>query len=78
MKIKFDYSKLLGKMKELGYTQSKLADKIGISATTFNIIIAGNGYFRQNTIEMIRTTLGITTDEIGLYFFKIKVQENWK
>lgn len=34
--IKYDYSKLLGRMKEKSITQANLASYIGVSETTIN------------------------------------------
>ena len=59
--VKFDYSKLLGKIKENGYTQSEFAAELG------------KGYFRQpETIKMC-DMLGIAYKDISLYFFTQKV-----
>lgn len=74
--MQFDFSKLLGKIRELGYTQSSLAEEIGIALSTMNLKLNNKAFFTPPEIEKIRTILGISHDEIGLYFFTLKVQEN--
>ena len=65
----FDYSKLLGKMRELGYTQEKLAKAIGINESTLNLKLNNKGYFDNNQIDRICELLNIRTNEIGSYFY---------
>ena len=66
---KYDYSKLLGKIKECGYTQEKLAEKIGISACSLNLTLNNKREFRQDEILEISKALGIRSGEIEIYFF---------
>ena len=71
--VKFDYSKLLGKIKENGYTQSEFAAELGMTPSTFSLRLSGKGYFRQpETIKMC-DMLGIAYKDISLYFFTQKV-----
>ena len=70
---KFDYSKLLGKIKEKGYTLNDFAKCIGIAASTFSLRLSGDGFFRQPEIIKICDVLGINYKEIPLYFFILKV-----
>ena len=65
----FNYSKLLGRMRELGFTQEKLAKAIGINESTLNAKINNKGYFNNNQIEKICEVLDISTVEIGAYFY---------
>ena len=68
----FDFSKLKGLIREKGYTQEDIAKIIGINPATLSIKISGQG-FRQSEIRAIALFLGITFDELGEYFFTLKV-----
>ena len=65
----FDYSKLLGAMREKGLTQEELARKINMSPSTLNIKLKNKGFF--NVREMIRIlyVLNINIEHINSYFF---------
>ena len=67
--MKFDYSKLLGRIREYGYTQEKLAKAIGIDASTLNSRLSNKSYFRQTEIDAICKVLDISNAEIGVYFY---------
>lgn len=64
-----DYSKLSGRIKERGYTQKALAEVIGISEGQFCQKLAGRYPFKQTEIRNICDALGISGEEIGVYFF---------
>ena len=65
----FDYSKLLGRMRELGYTQEKLAKAIGINESTLNAKLNNKGYFNNHLIDKICEVLDISKMDIGSYFY---------
>ena len=65
----FNYSKLLGRMRELGYTQEKLARAIGLNESTLNAKLNNKGYFNNNLIDKICEVLDISKTEIGSYFY---------
>lgn len=65
----FNYSKLLGKIKEQHLTQEQLAEKIGITSSTLNLKLNNKAVFTAKEIEAIRNVLGMTAHEIGAYFF---------
>lgn len=69
--MKYNYSKLLGRMKELGYTQAKLAKEIGISKATLNAKL--NNWFPFTTDEIIAIckVLKIPTKEITKFFYDV-------
>ena len=67
----FDYSKLLGRMKEKGITQEMAASKIGISANSFRNKIKGRTYFTVGEIWALALLLDVTED-LGPYFFCTK------
>lgn len=70
-----DYSKLIGRAAELGYTQKALAERIGVSESHFCQKLNGNYSFKQKEIRDICDALLIASDEIGTYFFTPKVEK---
>ena len=65
----FNYSKLLGKIKECGLTQEEVADRIGINKGTLNAKLNNKGNFNGPEMHDICRLLDISKDEIGSYFF---------
>ena len=74
--VKFDYAKLIGRIKEYGFTQEILAAKIGMSKSTFSFKLNNKAFFSQKEIRKICEFLEIEISEIGLYFFTLRVQKN--
>lgn len=66
----FDYSKLLGKIRERGYTQDRLCKKIGLGLTSFNLSLNNKRGFRQEEIVAICEALDISAEDASSYFFK--------
>lgn len=73
--MQFDYSKLLGQIKEFGLTQEEFALAIGISATTLSLKLNGKAFFTQKEMDKACAVLEIDKSEVGAYFFKQKVQK---
>jgi transcriptional regulator with XRE-family HTH domain len=71
--MSYDYSMLLGRIKECGFTQETLSQKIKINESTLNLKLNNKASFKQNEIKMICNVLNIGKDEIGVYFFREKV-----
>ena len=71
--MKFDHSKLLGRMREKGITQEELAAIVGIKPSTLSFKLNGRSKFTTNEILAICDALGILPDAIPKYFFAIKV-----
>ena len=71
--VKFDYSKLLGKIKEKGFTQEEFAKCIGMAPSTFTLRLSCGGYFRQPEIVESCDVLEIAYKDIPVYFFTSKV-----
>lgn len=65
----FNYSKLLGKIKERGFTQTDFAQKIGMSPTTLSLKLSNKASFKQEEMKKASELLNIDTTEIGTYFF---------
>lgn len=73
--MQFDYSKLLGRIREFGFTQETLAEKIGISSCTLNVKLKNKSGFSQREIRLICEALLIDSREIGVYFFAEKTRK---
>lgn len=74
--MEFDYSKLLGRIREKGMTQKSLSEELGIGLNSLNLKLANKAYFKQQEIRRICEILEIDDGEVGLYFFTQKVQKN--
>ena len=66
---RYDYRKLLGKMREQKVTQEVLAEKVGISATSMNLSLNNKLYFIQEYILLICESLDFSLSDIPNYFF---------
>ena len=69
----YDYSLLLGRMKEKGYTQEKLANALGISESSVNFKLNNRRNFRQDEILRISEILSIPSSKLEKYFFAHKL-----
>lgn len=69
----FDYSKLLGRLKEKGLTQEQFAELLEISGTTLSKKLNGKSEWTQAEINKACEILEIDPADIPLYFFKLKV-----
>jgi cyanate lyase len=67
--MKYNYSKLLGRIKECGFTQESLSKAIGKNKSTLSAKINGQFAFTQKEIDEICKVLDISNNEIGDYFF---------
>ena len=67
--MKYNYSKLLGRLKEYNLTQGKLAEKIEINEGTLSLKLNNKNAFTSEEIDRICEVLDIPNDEIGKYFF---------
>lgn len=68
----YDYSRLLGRMREKGYTQEKLAKALGISETSLNHRLNNKQNFRQDEIVAASDILMIPRRNLEDYFFASK------
>lgn len=67
--MKYNYSKLLGRIRECGFTQAELAKIIGINKGTLSAKLNNQFCFTTKEILAIGATLNIPKSEIGDYFF---------
>lgn len=74
--MQFDYSKLLGRMRECGYTQEKLAQVIGISKSSLNLKLKNKANFYHPEMKKICEALNITGEDVEAVFFTLKVEKS--
>lgn len=67
--MKYNYSKLLGRIKERGLTQEQLAKLIRKNKSTVSAKLNGQFAFTTVEIDDICRVLDISNNEIGDYFF---------
>lgn len=67
--MKFNYSKLRGRIRECGLTQKQLAEAIGINKSSLSAKLNGQFAFTTNEVLAISKVLNIHLNEIGEYFF---------
>lgn len=65
----YDYSKLLGAMREKGITQEALAQRIGLNSATLNQKLKNNSQFKQGEMQKILRCLDLPISDIEKYFF---------
>ena len=68
-KPQFDFSKLLGRMKEYGYTQQTMAESIGMNKGTMSQKLNNHSFFASDEIDAISVRLDILPRNVGIYFF---------
>lgn len=73
--MRFDYSKLKGRIREKYGKQEVFAKAIGLTPTTISFKINGKAKWRQDEIVKAAKLLEISKDEIVEYFFNYEVQE---
>lgn len=73
--IIYDYSKLLGRIKEKYGTRENLVKEITISSTSLNLRLNNKLKFDQQDIKELCIALDIEEEEIPDYFFKEKVMK---
>ncbi|HJA24701.1 MAG TPA: DUF739 family protein [Candidatus Fournierella merdigallinarum] len=72
----FDYSKLLGKIKEIYKTQDAFAIALGIGRVSLSQRLNNRMDFSQNEIKKACELLGLAEGDIPAYFFTPKVQKS--
>ena len=70
----FEYSKLLGKIKERFGNQSKFAEAINLSERSLSLKLNGKRDWKQKEIRRVCDVLNIDMSQIHEYFFTPNVQ----
>ena len=71
----YDTSKLKGKIIEVFGTQGAFANKVNRSPAFISGVLNGKNYLEQRDIDTWAELLGITGEELTMYFFTKKVHE---
>lgn len=64
-----DCAKLKGSIVAKGFTQEKIAEKLGLSTTAFSNKVTNKTEFKASEISKIRDLLCLTYDELSSIFF---------
>lgn len=73
--MSFNYRKLRGKIVEVFETQGNFAVAMELSERTISLKLQGKIYFNQSEILRAASLLGVSENEIPLYFFTEDVQK---
>lgn len=73
--MEFDYSKLLGKIKEVFGSQDEFAKTMEMSRSTISAALNNKREFTQQEMKTACELLSINEREIPVYFFTPKVQK---
>lgn len=76
MKIKYNYNKLKGRIKEYYDTQESFGKSINLSATSINNKLNNRVPFTQDEIFKSISNLHILSNEIQEIFFTQEVEKN--
>ena len=71
----FDYSTLLGRIREYGYTQKTLAIAVEMSVTQLNQCLNNKSNFKHKKILAICKVLDIAVSDIGEFFYTLKTRK---
>ena len=68
-----DYSKLRGKIREVFGTQDAFAKAMEMDCSTLSLKLNNKSEWTHSEIEKACTLLGISIEEVHIYFFTAKV-----
>lgn len=71
----FDYSKLIGRIREKGHTLKGLSEKLGYSHTYLSINTRHGKTLTNKTMKELINELEIPEYELGSYFLKERINE---
>lgn len=72
--MRYDYSKLNGKVIEVCGTQARFAELMEWSERTVSLKLNNKSSWKQPEIQKAMGILGLVHEDIQTYFFTIKVQ----
>ena len=73
--MKFDYSKLNGRITEIFNSKKKFAKAMKLSERSISLKLNNQRYWKNNEITTACNLLLIPDNQIGDYFFKPEVQD---
>lgn len=71
----YNYSKLLGRIRECGYTQATVAQAIGIAPISMHFKLSNRREFKRAEMEQLAKVLKIPCKDFSSYFFCEKSSE---
>ena len=74
--MKYDFSKLRGKIVEVFGKQEAFAKALGLSSRSLSLKLNNERYFKPTEISKAIDLLGLSLSDIPEYFFAVVVQEN--
>lgn len=74
--MRYDYSKLRGRIVEKCGSNARFAEQIGLSERGLWLKMKGETYFKQSEIQKALEVLDLDGNDINTYFFTQKVQNN--
>lgn len=74
--VKYNYSKLKGRIKELDMTLNGFAERLGIAEQTLYKKFNNQTYFTQEEIDKAMKIIMQPMSKVQLYFFNKKVAES--
>ena len=74
--MEYDYSKLLGRIKEMCGGQLEFAKRMGLSERTVSLKLNNKIPWKQPEMEKAAHVLQFPLSEIQVYFFTLKVQSD--
>lgn len=74
--MKYDFSKLRGKIVEVFGKQEAFAKALGLSSRSLSLKLNNERYFKPTEISKAIELLGLSLSDIPEYFFTVEVQEN--
>ena len=72
--MEYDYSKLLGRIKEICGGQLEFSKRMGLSERTVSLKLNNKIPWKQPEMEKAAQVLQFPISEIQIYFFALKVQ----
>lgn len=76
MSLRYDYSKLTGKIIEVFGTRDAFAIALGITKESVTLKLKGKTPWKQVEIDKTCDLLNLGKGDIGLYFFTLKVRNS--
>ena len=70
------FNKIRGKIVEVYGSQKAFADAVGTSEQTITAKLAGRSQFSMDDIIQWSNALGISAEEVGIYFFAEALRKN--
>ena len=74
--MRYDFSKLRGRIVEVFGKQESFAKAMGLSERSLSLKLKSERYFKPPEISKAIKLLGLDAINIPEYFFTLKVQEN--